>query len=95
MRQISISDSSDDLMTDNYRPPCSQGSRVVRRSCMKAKKSTTSNISNKPQVEPSSSNKSSEPQNTPLSNQSLYVFGGCALGLAVTIPIVLYLKRKL
>jgi len=93
MRQISISDSSDDLMTDNYRPPCSQGSRVVRRSCMKAKKPTSFITTSEPQVNPSTN--TSEPKDKFLSSPSLYVLGGCALAVAVTIPIVLYLKRKL
>merc|ERR1712098_34577 len=97
MRAICTSDSCDDLMLDNYRPPCSQGERRVRRYHMLASKpSSSTNI-----CDPSSLNNCSDPPEVvPCTmssfslDKSLIIMGGCALALAVIIPISIYVKRK-
>merc|ERR1711915_888377 len=98
MRAICTSDSCDDLMLDNYRPPCSQGERRVRRSHMVASKPSSST---KISGFSSFNNSSDPPEGVPCTmssfslDKNLIIIGGCALALAVIIPISIYVKRKL
>jgi len=85
MRSLCIEDDIISPMQDNFRPPCCQGDRKVKRCSMKVV--SLKNIVEKPIIVEAGSKSilSTLFENLPL-------IGGCLL--AISIPVIIALKRK-
>jgi len=82
MRSLCVEDDNFSLLQDNFRPPCMQGDRLVKRSSMKI--TSVKNLFENYEVGSTSS--------TLFSYEKLSLLGGFILVLS--IPVIIYMKKN-